>query len=118
MQDLIASEFWFPFAVMIVGAAVTYAWRGLGVALSGRLDTNSPLFTWVSCVAYALLAALIARMIVMPFGLVAETATLDRVVAALAALVVFFATRQNILFGAAAGAGSLVLFAWLRGLAL
>ena len=118
MQDLVASEFWFPFAVMLVGAAVTYAWRGLGVALSGRLDTNSPLFVWVSCVAYALLAALIARMIVLPFGLVADTATLDRVVAALAALLVFFATRRNILLGAAAGAGSLVLFTWLRGLAL
>ncbi|WP_119167316.1 AzlD domain-containing protein [Algihabitans albus] len=113
-----ASDFWLPFGVLLVGAAVTYAWRGLGVALSGRLDTDSPLFVWVSCVAYALLAALIARMIVLPFGLLAETATLDRVLAALIALAVFFAARRNILLGALGGSGSLVLMVWLRGIPL
>lgn len=115
--DFFASEFWLPIGVMLVGAAATYAWRGLGVALSGRLDTNSPLFVWVSCVAYALLAALIARMIVLPFGLLAETATLDRILAALLALAVFFAARRNILLGALAGSGSLMLLVWLRAVA-
>ncbi len=115
MSELFAGEFWLVIGIMLVGAAVTYGWRALGVALSGRLDTNSPLFVWVGCVAYALLAALIARMIVLPYGLLGETATLDRLLAAAAALGVFFATRRNILLGTLAGAGLLVLLVWLRG---
>ena len=52
----------------IFGAAlVTYASRGFGVLLSGRLNTDGPLFRWVSAVAYALLAALIARLLGIEF---------------------------------------------------
>ena len=52
----------------------TWLWRGLGVLLSGRLDPRSAMFEWVSCVAYALVAGLIARIIVAPSGLLAQTA--------------------------------------------
>ncbi len=107
--------FWVVIGVMAVGALVTYAWRGLGVALSGRLNTASPLFVWVSCVAYALLTALVARMIVLPYGPLAETALLDRLLAAGVALGLFFATRCNILVGTLGGALVLVLLVWLRG---
>ena len=66
---------------LAVAALVTYAWRGLGVLLSGRIDPDGPLFAWTACVAYALLAALIARMIVLPRGDLADTAALDRILA-------------------------------------
>lgn len=115
MSDVGAPEALVVLGVMLVGAAVTYAWRGLGVALSGRLNTTSPLFVWVSCVAYALLTALVARMIVLPLGPLAETQTLDRVLAALAALGLFFAVRRSILVGTLGGAAVLVLLVWLRG---
>jgi branched-subunit amino acid transport protein len=107
--------FWAVIGVMVVGALVTYAWRGAGVALSGRLNTGSPLFVWVSCVAYALLAALIARMIVLPIGPLTETSLLDRLLAAAAALGFFFGTRRNILVGTLGGALVLVLLVWWRG---
>jgi branched-subunit amino acid transport protein len=64
-----ATAWWF----ILVGAVVTYAWRGAGVALSGRIDPNSALMRWTSCVAYALLAGLIARLIVSPTGAVGDT---------------------------------------------
>ena len=108
-----ASAFW-PFALMIVGALVTYFWRGLGVALSGRINAGSPVFEWVACVAYALLAGLIARMIVLPNGPLAETASADRIGAAVIALAIFFLARRNVGLGVAAGAGALVLMSWGR----
>src|SRR5262249_23055492 len=68
----------YPWLVLLAGAGVTYAWRGIGVLLSGRIDAEGPLFRWIGAVAYALLAALIARMIVLPIGPLAATALVDR----------------------------------------
>lgn len=101
-----------PFVAMIVAALATYVWRVLGVALSGRIDPEGPLFEWVACVTYALLAGLIARMIVLPIGPLAETALGARLAAAAIALAIFFLTRRNIGLGVGAGAGALVLLTW------
>jgi len=101
-----------PFAVMTVAALATYLWRALGVALSGRIDPEGPVFEWVACVTYALLAGLIARMIVLPVGPLAETALGARLAAAVIALAIFFLTRRNLGLGVAAGAGALVLLTW------
>lgn len=108
LEGMKDTAFW-PYALMIVGALVTYFWRGLGVALSGRIDAGSPLFEWVACVAYALLAGLIARMIVLPNGPLADTAAADRIAAAVIALAIFFLARRNVGLGVGAGAGALVL---------
>src|SRR5258706_14955641 len=71
----------------IAGAgAVTYASRGFGVLLSGRLNTDGLAFRWVAAVAYALLAALIARLIVVPLGPLQTTSLPDRLVSARPAL--------------------------------
>ena len=59
------SELWILLILCTLG---TYAWRGLGVLLAGRLEPDSDLFRWVSCVAYAMIAGLVMRLIVMPGG--------------------------------------------------
>ncbi len=112
-QDLAAGPWW-PYLMVIVGGVVTYFWRALGVALSGRIDAGSRLLEWVACVAYALLAGLIARMILLPNGPLAQTAAADRIAAAAIALTIFFVARRNIGLGVAAGAGALVLISWGR----
>jgi branched-subunit amino acid transport protein len=106
--------FWWPILVMVVGAAATYVWRALGVALSGRIDPEGALFQWVACIAYALLAALVARMILLPTGPLAQTPMIDRVGAASLAFAVFFASRRNMLLGVGVGAGMLVLATYAR----
>jgi branched-subunit amino acid transport protein len=96
-------------------AAVTYASRGLGVLLSGRLDTDGRLFRWVASVAYALLAALIARLIVAPLGPLQATTLLDRWASAALALAVYLIFRRNLMLGVASGG---VALAVLRSLGL
>ncbi|WP_282604995.1 AzlD domain-containing protein [Pelagibius sp. Alg239-R121] len=108
------SEFWLPFAAMMVGAGATYVWRALGVALSGRVNPDSRAFEWIACVAYALLAALIARMIIFPIGPLAETYLADRLGAAVGALAIFFLTRNNLLAGVSVGTAALVALTWGR----
>jgi branched-subunit amino acid transport protein len=104
-----------PFVLLAAGAVVTYAWRALGVVLSGRIDPDGAAFEWAACVAFALLAGLVARMIVLPMGIVAETALLDRLLATAAAIGAYFGlSRRNMLIGVAAGSGVLILLTWAR----
>jgi branched-subunit amino acid transport protein len=92
----------------------TYAFRGLGALLSGELRADGEVFAWVSCVAFAMIAGLIARMLLMPTGVLAETTALERAVGTGAALAAFFAlTRRNLFAGVFAGA----LAVWLLRLA-
>src|SRR3954447_22322863 len=94
--------------VLIAGAASTYVWRALGVALSGRINPSGPVFEWVGCVAYALLAALIARMIVLPVGPLEATDLGLRLISAGIAVAAFFLARKNIFVGVTAGTLALI----------
>lgn len=105
---------WTALLAMLVAAGVTYAWRALGVALSARIDPAGRVFEWIACIAYALLAGLIARMIVLPVGPLANTALSDRLAAAVIALALFFLSRRNLLVGVAAGAAALILLSSAR----
>jgi branched-subunit amino acid transport protein len=101
--------------LLLLGAfAVTYVWRGLGVALGGGIGLDGPLFRWIAAVAYAMLAGLIARMIVLPLGPLADTPLAHRLIAAGVALAAFFLVRRNMLLGVAAGATALVLLTAAR----
>ena len=98
---------------LVLGIAATYVWRLGGLLISGRIDADSEVFKWFYCVAYALLAGLIARMIVLPIGPLEATALGARLAAAAVALAMFFLSRKNIGLGVAAGAGALVLLTWV-----
>jgi branched-subunit amino acid transport protein len=101
--------------LVIACGFASYLWRGLGVLFSGRIRTSSPAFTWVACVAYAMIAGLTARLIVLPGGTLAASALTDRLLACAAALVVyFFLSRRNLFLGVGAGFLAIVLLAALR----
>jgi hypothetical protein len=86
-------------------------WRALGVALSGRIPERSPIFDWVGCIAYALIAGLVARMIFLPVGPLQAVGLDARLGAAAVAVMVFYAARRNLLLGVAAGAAALAIIA-------
>lgn len=95
-------------SIVLLGIAVTYFWRGLGVLLSARIDPNGTLFQWVSCVSYAMLAGLAARMTLLPLGELAETPLIDRLVGMSGAFLVFYLTSRSVLLGVAAGVSILI----------
>ncbi len=110
MSDAPMSANLWLIVVLIAGAAATYVWRALGVALSGRIDPSGPVFEWVGCVAYGLLAALIARMIVMPVGPLEATDLGVRLISAAIAVVAFYLARKSIFIGVTAGTLALIGF--------
>jgi branched-subunit amino acid transport protein len=103
-----------PVAALIAASAATYVWRGIGAALARRIGVGGAAFEWFSCVAYAMLAALIARIILLPGGALSEAPFADRVGATAFGLVLFFAVRRNVFVGTIAGLATFVALAHLR----
>ena len=104
-------------ALLVIACGLaSYLWRGLGVLLSGRINTASPIFSWVACVAYAMIAGLTVRLIIMPGGALAHAALADRLVACAVAFVVYFVvSRRNLFLGIGSGFCALVLLTAMRG---
>ncbi len=91
--------------------AATFVWRGLGVAVVRRIDPNGPVFQWVTCVSYAMLAGLIFRMILLPESDLAAVPPWARVVAVAIAFAAYFVTGKRLVAGVLAGGLSLSLLA-------
>lgn len=99
--------------VALCGAG-TYLWRGLGVMFSDRVRLESGIFTWAGCVAYAMVAGLIIRILLLPSGSLAETALTHRLLASALALAIYFAARRNLFVGVVTGFIALVILSYER----
>jgi branched-subunit amino acid transport protein len=59
--------------IALAGATLgTYFCRAIGVLLAKRVNQDSEIFRWLAAVTYAMVAALVVRMILMPLGLLAS----------------------------------------------
>ena len=83
---------------IIVTSLATYVSRFLGVLSSVRIKETSKLFRWFNCLAYATLAALIARTIIFPVGALSDASYLSRLLVVLLSLVIFFITKRNFVY--------------------
>ena len=84
--------------VILVTSFATYLSRFLGVLSSEKIKATSKIFKWFNCIAYATLAALIARMIVFPAGVLSESVILLRLIVVLAAILLFLTTKKNLVY--------------------
>ncbi len=83
---------------IIVTALATYLSRFLGVLSSVKIKENSKIFRWFNCLAYATLAALIARTIIFPVGILSEASHFSRLIVVIFSLTVFFVTKKNFVY--------------------
>ena len=83
---------------IIVTSLATYVSRFLGVLSSVRIKETSKLFRWFNCLAYATLAALIARTIIFPVGVLSDASYLSRLLVVLLSLGIFFITKKNFVY--------------------
>lgn len=95
-------------ALIAACGAGTYLWRGLGVALSGRINPERPLFVWVGCVAYAMVAGLVSRLILLPAGSLAAAPLEYRILACAAAVAGYYLGGRSLMTGVTAGVVALV----------
>ena len=83
---------------IIVTSLATYVSRFLGVLSSVKIKEESKIFRWFNCLAYATLAALIARTIIFPVGALSEASYLSRLLVVLISLGIFFITKKNFVY--------------------
>ena len=83
---------------IIVTSLATYVSRFLGVLSSVKIKEESRIFRWFNCLAYATLAALIARTIIFPVGALSEASYLSRLLVVLISLGIFFITKKNFVY--------------------
>ena len=96
-------------ALLVIACGIgTYLWRGVGLLISGRVRVDSQFFVWAGCVAYAMIAGLTVRIVLLPGGTLAETRLWERLVACAIALAVYFIVRRNLFAGIATGFALLV----------
>ena len=84
--------------VILVTSFATYLSRFLGVVSSEKIKETSKIFKWFNCIAYSVLAALIARMVVFPAGELAESSIFIRLFVVTLCVLMFLFTKRNLVY--------------------
>jgi len=82
--------------VIFVTSIATFASRFLGILTAENISDKSKLFDWFNYVAYSILAALIARMVIFPAGSLLESTLLIRLTVILICIAVFIYSNKNL----------------------
>ncbi len=85
------------YAILVTSLA-TFLSRFLGAVTSQGIKETSKLFKWFNCLAYATLAALIARTIIFPAGILMDASYSSRLVVVLLSIFVFFISKKNFVY--------------------
>jgi len=83
---------------ILVTSLATFSSRFLGVITSEKIKENSKIFRWFNCLAYSTLAALIARIIIFPLGVLSEVDYLIRFIVIISSIFVFYLTKKNLVY--------------------
>ena len=84
--------------VILVTSLATYLSRFLGVVSSEKIKETSKIFRWFNCLAYSTLAALIARIVIFPSGVLSEADYVIRIIVLITSILVFYVTKRNLVY--------------------
>ena len=83
---------------IIVTSIATYSSRFFGMLTSEKINENSKIYRWFNCLAYSTLAALIARVLIFPNGVLEETSYLIRIIVIFTSISIFYLTKKNLVY--------------------
>ena len=86
------------FFIILVTSAATFLSRFLGVVSAQNIKESSKIFRWFNCLAYSTLAALIARIVIFPSGLLSEVDYFVRVIVVVLSIGLFYITKKNLVY--------------------
>ena len=84
--------------VILVTSFATYLSRFLGVVSSEKIDAASKIFRWFNCIAYSILAALIARVVIFPAGVLDEADLWIRLFVLIISIIIFIISKRNLVY--------------------
>ena len=83
---------------ILVTSLATFSSRFIGVITSEKIKENSKIFRWFNCLTYSTLAALIARVVIFPSGVLSEVDYLVRIIVIISSIIVFYLTKKNLVY--------------------
>jgi hypothetical protein len=89
--------------LLLVGFLPTEIWRMLGLLVARGIDEESEFFVWARAVAIAILAGVIAKIVVLPPGVLTGVPLSVRLGAIACGFVAFLALRRSVFAGVVAG---------------
>ena len=95
---------------ILVTSLATFSSRLLGVISSKGIKETSKLFRYFNCLAYSTLAALIARTIIFPVGVLSDASYLSRLTVIILCLFIFFISKRNFVYPTVLSAIMMTLF--------
>ena len=95
-------------ALILVGFLPSEMWRWLGIVLGRGLDEESEVILWVRAVATALVAAVVARIVLIPPGALADVPLGVRLAALGIGFLAFLLIRRSAFAGVLVGEAVLV----------
>ena len=84
--------------VILITSFATFISRFLGVLSSENIKETTKIFRWCNCLAYSTLAALIARIVIFPSGLLSEVDYFVRIIVVILSIGLFFITKKNLVY--------------------
>lgn len=100
---------WSYVFLIIAGFGATQPWRYLGVILSRNVHEDAEILVWVRAVSTALVAGLVARMVLLPAGALADVPLSIRLGAFMFGVASFFLSGRRLIIGVSCAAVSLIL---------
>jgi len=82
--------------VIVVTSIATFMSRFLGILTAENISDKSKLFDWFNYVAYSILAALIARMVIFPAGSLSESTLFIRLFVISISILIFLYSKKNL----------------------
>ena len=95
-------------ALILVGFLPSEVWRWIGILIGRSLDEESEIILWVRAVATALVAAVVARIVLVPPGALAAVPLSVRLIALAAGFLAFYFIRRSAFAGVIVGMAVLV----------
>lgn len=89
--------------VVLVGFLPTEVWRMLALVAGRQVEEGSEVFHWVKAVATALLAAVVARLVFAPTGLIVAVPLALRLAALAGGVLGFYLMRRSVFAGVVVG---------------
>jgi branched-subunit amino acid transport protein len=102
-------DLWSYLVLLVVGFLPNEVWRALGIVVGRTLDEKSEVLIWVRAVAIAVLAAVIAKIVLVPPGALASVPLVVRLCAIACGFLAFLLVRRSVFAGLVVGETALIV---------
>ena len=89
----------YTWILFLSAVLATYIWRFFAVMISHRIEANHPIFEWFTCLYYGIIAALVAKTLFLPSGLLELVPLWQRLVPMALAFIGFYLLGKHLWIG-------------------